>query len=127
MAIEWVDIANDDNALDIVIDLIKMNPSKTKVFDEFLSRAKELELGEKETVKFICLMVAVFGGSQIYLPNDETFKLLVIYRLIYNDFTGNNTSELSRKYGMSVPAIQRVVKACRKADLEARKALQGIN
>ncbi|GLQ73542.1 hypothetical protein OPW13_13535 [Vibrio europaeus] len=126
MSISWLDIANKDMALNVVIDLIKMNPSKTKVFDEFLSRSKEFNLEERDTVKFICLMVSVFGGCQIYLPSDDAFKQAVTYRLIYKEFKGNNANELSRKYGMSVIAIQRVIKACRKADAEIRKAMDGV-
>lgn len=126
MSISWLDIANKEMALDVVIDLINMNPSKTKVFEDFLARAKEFNLEERDTVKFICLMVSVFGGSQIYLPSDDAFKQAVTYRLIYKEFKGNNTNELSKKYGMSVITIQRVIKACRKADVEIRKAMDGL-
>lgn len=126
MSISWLDIAKNESALGVVIDLIKMNPSKTILFDEFLSRSKEFNLNERDTVKFICLMVSIFGGTQVYLPREDPFKQAAIYRMIYKEFKGNNTSELARKYGMSVMAIQRGIKACRKADAEIRKAMDGL-
>ena len=126
MSIEWLDIAKKESALDVVIDLINMNPSKSKIFEEFIAVSKALDFDERDIVKFICLMIAVFGGSQIYLPNEQSFKQAVIYRLIYKNFKGDNTAELSRQYGMSVIAIQRVIKACRKADNEMRKVIGEI-
>ncbi|AZQ10122.1 Mor transcription activator family protein [Shewanella khirikhana] len=126
MSVNWNDIAKDNKAIEIGLNIIKQNRGNSLFFDELMTRAKSLGFDEKESFKFISLLISVVGGSQIYLPKEESFKKLIVFRLVYADFTGDNVSELSKKYDLSAQAIFRIVKACRAADKESRKAMEGV-
>lgn len=127
MNLDWVDIAKDDCAIDLAINLMSSNKSSSAFFDEFIDKAVSFGFSKREAFKFVCLMISTIGGLQVYLPKEDNFKKLITYRLIYRDFKGSNTDELAMKYGLSVQTIGRIVSACRTADKEARKAIEGLN
>ncbi|BCV65526.1 hypothetical protein TUM17387_08850 [Shewanella carassii] len=127
MSIKWCDIAKNENAINIGIEIINNNSGSGLFFDEFISKCSDLGFEDKVTFKFISLLISVCGGSQIYLPKEESFKKLIVYRLVYDEFSGNNITELSKKYNISEQAVYRIVKACREADRESRKAIEGLS
>lgn len=126
MSIDWVDIANDDKSIDVAIRVLSINEDTGSFFKDFLCRTEEAGIDNKEAFKFICLMISAFGGLQVYMPKESTFKKLVTYQLIYTEFKGNNAKELSNKYSISMQAVYRIIKACTKADVMARKAKESL-
>lgn len=62
-----------------------------------------------------------WGGQLISFPKDYHFKTSQRDLQIYDEFTGNNHSELSRKYGLSVRAIYKVIEKTRKRDIDKRQ------
>lgn len=66
-------------------------------------------------------MAANWGGQLIYFPIGTAIKLSARDQEIWNEFTGNNHSQLARKYGVSLQWIYKIVKAMRQADLARRQ------
>lgn len=126
MKLSWSDIAMDDSCIDLGINLLDSEKSSSPLFEEFVSKANALGIDKRVSFKFICLMISVMGGLQIYLPKEDSFKSLIAYRMIYKEFTGSNANELASKYDLSVQAIGRIVKACRTADKKARDSIAGL-
>ncbi|MEA5313393.1 Mor transcription activator family protein [Vibrio parahaemolyticus] len=125
MNVTWLDIANNNESIDLAIEVLSLNPDNKFLFSEFLNKCKEFNLNSTDSFKFICVMIHLFGGIQIYLPKEASFKKLVVYKMIYSEFNGRNTVELAEKYSMSKQAVYRIVKACTKAEVDARKSISG--
>lgn len=66
-------------------------------------------------------MAAHWGGQNIYFPMGLSYKLSQRDRQIYDEFTGDNHSELARKYLVSVPWIYKIVKTVGKEELARRQ------
>lgn len=66
-------------------------------------------------------MAGNWGGQLIYFPIGTSIKLCARDLAIWNDFNGNNHSDLARKYGVSLQWIYKIVKAMRAADLASRQ------
>lgn len=49
------------------------------------------------------------GGRATYLPTGETLKAALRDNLIFAEFNGRNIEQLSRKHGLSHPAIYKIV------------------
>ena len=127
MNLDWADIANNESYIDIAIKILGLNESNSIFFEEFMSKAESVGFDKREAFKFVCLMVSVMGGMQIYLPKELSFKKLIAHRLIYKEFTGSNTRDLAKKYDLSMAAVSRVISACRAADKEARGLIKVID
>ena len=54
-----------------------------------------------------------FGGQNFFFPMDSAYKVALRDIQIYEDFTGKNYTELSRRYKMSVRGIYKVIKRVR--------------
>lgn len=52
-----------------------------------------------------------WGGQSIYIPMDLSAKLSARNEEIYKLFTGDNISELAKRFGLSVQTVYRIVKA----------------
>ena len=66
-------------------------------------------------------MAAHWGGQNIYFPMGLTYKLSQRDQQIYDDFNGQNHSELARKYGVSLAWIYKIVKAVRQEEMARRQ------
>ena len=66
-------------------------------------------------------MAAHWGGQNIYFPMGLSYKLSQRDRQIYDDFTGNNHSDLARKYGVSLQWIYKIVKTVLKEEMARRQ------
>lgn len=66
-------------------------------------------------------MAAHWGGQNIYFPMGMSYRLSRRDRQIYDDFTGDNHADLSRKYGVSVQWIYKIVKAVQKEETIRRQ------
>lgn len=61
-----------------------------------------------------------FRGSQVYIPFSAATERAFLHARIFAEFDGHNQQELSRKYGMSVQAIYRIIKKQRETNRIAR-------
>lgn len=62
-----------------------------------------------------------WGGQSIYIPMDLGAQRAARNERIFKEFTGDNQSELAAKYGLSVPAVYRILKE----EIERRRTPQG--
>lgn len=62
-----------------------------------------------------------WGGQYIYFLKDDNFIRPSRDQQIYDEFTGNNHSELVRKYGISLQWLYSIIKYKRKEELERRQ------
>ncbi|MEF1256941.1 Mor transcription activator family protein [Vibrio sp. M260112] len=126
MEMNWIEIAKNKDAVNIALTVLKDNSGIDWFFDEFIAESENLGIDKSEAFKLICVMISILGGQQVYLPKEVHFNRYLSYRLIYSDFNGNNTNEVAKKHNVSAAHVIRVVKACAKADREARNALEGV-
>jgi Mor family transcriptional regulator len=66
-------------------------------------------------------MAAHWGGQNIYFPMGLTYKLSQRDHQIFEEFNGQNHSELARKYGVSLQWIYKIVKAVRQEEIAKRQ------
>lgn len=66
-------------------------------------------------------MASHWGGQNVYFPMGLTYKLSQRDRQIYADFTGNNHSDLVRKYGVSLQWVYKIIRTIRKEELALRQ------
>jgi Mor family transcriptional regulator len=62
-----------------------------------------------------------WGGSMISFPKDHPFKIAQRDELIYEQFTGNNHGELSRKHGITTRAIYKIVRKMQRRYVDTRQ------
>lgn len=127
MNLDWIDIANNESYIDIAIKILGLNESNSAFFEEFMIKAESTGFDKRDAFKFVCLMVSVMGGMQVYLPKEIAFKKLIAHRVLYKEFTGSNTRELAEKYDLSMAAVLRAISACRAADKKARELIKGLD
>lgn len=51
-----------------------------------------------------------FGGELFYMPKGQDYDTIIKHHKIFQEFNGTNHDELSRRYGVSVQQIYRVLK-----------------
>jgi Mor family transcriptional regulator len=59
----------------------------------------------------------IFGGAHFYVPNGKTMTTMLRSIQIWKEFTGDNTFELSRKFGVSVREVQFVLARMRRSEM----------
>lgn len=52
----------------------------------------------------------IFGGTSIYIPKEKELQKGEKYKKILEEFTGENTKELAKKYHVSERTIYRMIK-----------------
>ncbi|MBS1186710.1 MAG: rdgB [Burkholderiaceae bacterium] len=67
-------------------------------------------------------MATHWGGQLVYFPIGTAMKLSARDVSIWNDFNGNNHSDLARKYGVSLQWIYKIVKTMRAEDTARRQS-----
>lgn len=67
-------------------------------------------------------MAGHWGGQNIYFPMGTAYKLSVRDHQIFSEFTGDNHAELSRKFGVSVQWVYKIVKSVKKEELAKRQS-----
>lgn len=81
--------------------------------DICIDQAYKKAQGDKEKFRFFFLELfgQLNGGLNIYIPKIDCYaKASTRNNMIRRDFTGNNHSELSLKYGLSVQQIYKILK-----------------
>lgn len=66
-------------------------------------------------------MAAHWGGQNIYFPMGLSYKLSQRDQQIYDEFSGENHSDLARKYGVSLQWIYKIIKTVRKEEMSRRQ------
>lgn len=66
-------------------------------------------------------MAAHWGGQNIYFPMGLSYKLSQRDQQIYDEFCGDNHSDLARKYGVSLQWIYKIIKTVRQEEMNSRQ------
>lgn len=61
------------------------------------------------------------GGVQQYIPRGTSYELSQREKKIWNDFDGNNYTELAQKYGITTVRIRNIVKQAIQREMHARQ------
>lgn len=72
-------------------------------------------------IKQLNSICKVFGGMQFYLPKGRILEGMITQLHIWNEYTGNNVAQLSRKYDVSMQHIYRVVAKMRNIEKKKRQ------
>lgn len=62
-----------------------------------------------------------WGGLNVYFPKRDSVALNARDQAIWDEFNGDNHSELAKKYNVSVQWVYKVVKRKRAADIQSRQ------
>ncbi len=82
-----------------------------------LSEEKANQIGREVADR----MAAHWGGQNIYFPMGLSYKLSQRDHQIYEEFMGNNHSDLARKYNVSLQWIYKIIKAVHKEEIARRQ------
>lgn len=66
-------------------------------------------------------MASHWGGQNIYFPMGLSYKLSQRDQQIYDEFNGDNHSDLARKYGVSLQWIYKIIKTVRQEEINSRQ------
>jgi Mor family transcriptional regulator len=66
-------------------------------------------------------MAAHWGGQNIYFPMGLSYKLSRRDRQIYDEFTGDNQSELARRHTVSLQWVYKIIKAVHREEVAKRQ------
>lgn len=66
---------------------------------------------EEIAERAISLYSSTFGGELVYIPKDSAFLRQKLHKEILAEFNGKNQRELAKKYGLSMQAIYKIIKA----------------
>lgn len=92
--------------------------SKGVLMNNNISQEHALKIS-REISKQMC---AQWGGQLIYFPYWLREELSERDLKIYEEFSGDNHQELSRKYHLSIQAIYRIVNIVRSQEIARRQA-----
>lgn len=91
----------------------RLNELKTEAIHIVTQELRENGVSENEAPLLAELSVlAIFrewGGQQLYIAKDTHLLINERYNRIYEDFTGSNHAELSKKYGLSLQRIYKII------------------
>lgn len=90
------------------------------VCSAFVSEGKPQPQAEVDAEVAVRGIYKTFRGNQLYIPFSAATERALLHARIFAEFDGHNQQELSRKYGMSVPAIYRIIKKQREINRIAR-------
>lgn len=62
-----------------------------------------------------------YGGEHFYFPKGKDLDAILKHSAIYKEFTGNNHSELAKKFDVSITHIYRVIKIAHKEEIDKRQ------
>lgn len=86
----------------------------------FVSNGKPKPQAEADAQVAVEAIYSAFRGSQVYIPFSSATKRTFLHARIFAEFDGNNQQELSRRHGMSIQAIYRIIKKQRETNRIAR-------
>ncbi len=90
------------------------------VYEAFVSKGKAAPEAEADAEIAVEAIFTVFRGNHVYIPFSTAAKKAAIHARIFAEFDGQNHQELSRRYGMSVQAIYRIIKKQREINRISR-------
>lgn len=86
-----------------------------------LEHGVEPEVAEQAGVAMANHMAEHWGGQVISIPKDHFFKLSGRDLNVFNEFTGNNHSDLARKYKLSSRAIYKIIARASRRETDKRQ------
>jgi len=92
-----------------------------QMYDLLCYELKEEGLDSYVAIKQINAICKSFGGMQFYLPRGKILESMITQLHVWDEFTGNNVVELSRKYNVSMQHIYRVIAKMRKSETKRRQ------
>lgn len=81
----------------------------------------EHDVAEQAGVALANHLAEHWGGQLITFPKDHFFKLASRDLQIFNEFTGNNHSDLARKYRLCTRAIYKIIERVTKREIDKRQ------
>ncbi|SUA57999.1 Mor transcription activator family protein [Oligella urethralis] len=97
---------------------------------EYLSKAIEAQLKKFEISDVQAESVGIhvsnkiaedLGGQLLYIPKGVSLRLSLRDLQIYKEYNGKNHAELSKKHGLSVQHIYKIIKLVKKDELARRQ------
>lgn len=90
------------------------------LLDSIERKLLENKVDEEQATKLATLIVDDFrhqcGGMSVYIPKGVGLDAILKHNQIYQDFRGNNHTELAKKYGYSEQRIYQIVRAIHAAE-----------
>lgn len=89
------------------------------------SKLKDAGIDQEQATKLAALVVDDIrhqcGGMSIYIPKGIGLDTLLKHDQIWQDFRGNNHTELAKKYDLSEQRIYQIVRAIHAAEVKKRQ------
>ncbi|MFZ1828293.1 MAG: Mor transcription activator family protein [Candidatus Competibacteraceae bacterium] len=72
-------------------------------------------LADTMAISQVELLSRTYSGCQVYFPKQKALKRHQRDEALYREFTGNNHTDLARRYCLTVSHVYEIVKRVRKA------------
>lgn len=86
----------------------------------FVSAGKSAPQAEADAEVAVKAIYLAFRGAQVYIPLSAATERAFLHARMFSEFDGENQQELSRKYGMSVQHVYRILKQQREINRSTR-------
>ncbi|WP_153448457.1 MULTISPECIES: Mor transcription activator family protein [Vibrio] len=115
----------DDVSIEAIKDLdtedCRWPEAMRQMYDILKHELIEAGVSEELAIRQLSSICKAFGGMQFYLPRGNQLANEIKHLHIWNEFTGNNVTELSRKYDVSMQHIYRVIAKMRNREVKKRQ------
>ncbi|SHO55018.1 Mor transcription activator family protein [Vibrio quintilis] len=109
--LSWRDLLERKELLTVTKQMIQNDNSILGELYPVLSQAAQREgFPEKDLLLLFLIICDYLGGMMIYFPKGRNLRKVIKRYAVCAEFNGKNAKELSRKYGISLPAVYRYLK-----------------
>lgn len=92
-----------------------------QMYDILRHESVQAGANDELAIRQLSSICKAFGGMQFYLPRGNQLENEIKHLHIWQDFNGDNVAELSRKYGLSMQHIYRVIAKMRNREVKKRQ------
>ncbi|MPW32008.1 hypothetical protein F9L16_23985 [Agarivorans sp. B2Z047] len=85
-----------------------------EVFEALKQELVDVDESGEVAARLVMMLSKNFGGAQLYFPRATALKIHIRNNAIWRDFNGKNITQLVREYGLSQPAVYRIIQQKRK-------------
>lgn len=89
-----------------------------EMYDLLKHQLEQEGVDSKVAIKLLGGICENFGGMQFYLPRGHHLETMITHLSIWNEFTGDNVVQLSRKYEVSMQHVYRVIAKMRQREIK---------